>query len=85
VRPLANRGAAGRSGFQDEGLNAPVDQVRGSDQTGGSGPDHDDGQHGGGGRVHGDSSHGLSSNPLRGVGREVGHVARCLAAHLAPR
>ncbi len=44
VRPLAHRGAGGRPGFQDQGLDALVDEVGGGGQAGGSGPDHDDGQ-----------------------------------------
>src|SRR5690606_40733703 len=67
VRPLAHRGASGRPGFQDQGLDALVDQVGGGGQAGGAGPDHDDGQLGGGGRVHGDSLRGSTSvDGLRG-------------------
>lgn len=53
VRPLAHRRCGDRAGLQDQRGEAAVDQVGGGSESGGTGPDHDDGQLGGGRRVHG--------------------------------
>ncbi|ELS54835.1 hypothetical protein STVIR_4194 [Streptomyces viridochromogenes Tue57] len=74
VRPLAHRRPGGRAGFQDEGFDAPVDEVGGGGQADGAGSDHDDGQLGGGGRVHGGSLR--VSTSVDGLGGPAWHLYR---------